>query len=122
MFPGGGAGAGVVAAWPVQHPEGEATAPVAHAKEGALKTVVARSLRGALDCATIMPSSFFQSEDYRVEGFKGFSRLRSGGLAEDCRMFCLRSCYSLDGTQCLGYLYKLIDCMRINCNFYYMIV
>ena len=32
-------------------------------------------------------------------------------------LFCLRSYYSLNGTQCLGYLYKLIDCMRINCNF-----
>ena len=35
---------------------------------------------------------------------------------------CLRSYYSLNGSQCLGYLFKLIDCMRINCNFYYEIV
>ena len=35
---------------------------------------------------------------------------------------CLRSNCSLNGPQCLSYLFKLIDCMRINCNFYYEIV
>ena len=35
---------------------------------------------------------------------------------------CLRSYYSLKGPRCLSHLYKLIDCMRINCNFYYDIV
>ena len=35
---------------------------------------------------------------------------------------CLRSYYSLNVPQCLSYLFKLINCMRINCNFYYDIV
>ena len=35
---------------------------------------------------------------------------------------CLRSYYSLNDPQCLSYLFKLIYCMRINCNFYYEIV
>ena len=31
---------------------------------------------------------------------------------------CLRSYQSANGPQCLSYLHNLIDCMRINCNFF----
>jgi len=36
--------------------------------------------------------------------------------------FCLKCYYNLNGPQCLSYLYKLIDYMHINCNFYCEIV
>ena len=34
----------------------------------------------------------------------------------------LRNYYSLNGPQCLGYLYELSECMHINCNLYYEVV
>ena len=36
--------------------------------------------------------------------------------------FGLRSYYSLNGPQCHSYLFKLVNCLRINCNFDYEIV
>ena len=46
----------------------------------------------------------------------------SNAFRTQLHLSCLRSYYSLNGPHCLSYLFKLIDCMRINYHFYYEIV